>query len=68
MTCDFCGSFLHLQKDCIDRQEHRETRKFNTYANIEEEGYGQEGDEGYAHYDDEVTPESEAFITPSLRS
>ena len=36
MTCDFCGSFLHLWKDCRDRQEHRETRKFKTYANIEE--------------------------------
>ena len=23
MTCDFCGSFLHLWKDCRDRQKHR---------------------------------------------
>ena len=46
-TCNFCGSFLHLWKDCRDRQKHRETRKFKMYANIEEfdeDGYEQEED------------------------
>ena len=69
MTCDFCGSFLHLWKDCRDRQEHRETRIFKTYANIEdfdEDGYEQEGHEAYDHHDVEVTPESEAFVTHHL--
>ena len=68
MTCDFCGSFLHLWKDCRDRQEHRETRNSKTYANIEEfdeDRYEQEGDEAYAPHDDKVTPESEAFIDSS---
>ena len=65
MTCDFCGSFLHLWKDCKDRQEHRETRKFKAYANIEEfdeDGYEQEEDKAH----DDVTPEFEAFITHHL--
>ena len=69
MTCDFCGSFLHLWKDCRDRQEHRETRKFRTYANTEEfdeDGYEQEEDEANVHHDDEETPESEAFIAHHL--
>ena len=34
MTCDIWGLFLHMWKDC--RKEHRKTRKFETYANIEE--------------------------------
>ena len=33
---------------------------------FDEEGYGQGGDEGYAHYDDELTSESEALITQHL--
>ena len=37
MMCDFCGSFLHLCKECRDRKEHFETRKFETYTNAEEE-------------------------------
>ena len=32
MICDFCGSFLHLWKDCRDRKEDRESRKVKTYA------------------------------------
>ena len=68
MTCDFFRSFLHLWKDCRDRKEHRETRKSKAYANIEEfdtDGYEQ-GDEGDARHDDEVTQESEAFIAHHL--
>ena len=37
MTCDFCGSFLHLWKDCRDRQEQRNSKKFRTYANMVDE-------------------------------
>ena len=69
MTCDFCGSFLHLWKDCRDRQEQRETRKFRTYANtkeFDEDGYEQEEDKAYVHHDGKETPESEAFITHHL--
>ena len=68
MTCNFCGSFLHLWKDCRDRKEHRETRKFRTYATTEEfdeEGDEQEGEEAY--YDDDVTSDSEAFIAHHLK-
>ena len=42
MTCDFCGSFLHLWNDCRDRQTYREKRKYRAYANteeFEEDGY-----------------------------
>ena len=45
MTCDYCGSFLHLWKDCRDGQERRESRKFRMYATTEEfdeDGYEQE--------------------------
>ena len=52
-TCDFWGLFLHMWKDC--RKEHRKTRKFETYANIEEsyeDGYERGKDEAYAYYDE----------------
>ena len=69
MTCDFCGSFLHLWKECRDRKEERESRKFKTYANTEEDnedGHEQEKDNAYAYHDDKVTSDSEAFITHHL--
>ena len=42
-----------MWKDC--RKEHRKTRKFETYANIEEsdeDGYERGKDEAYAYYDE----------------
>ena len=68
MTCDFCGSFLHLWKDCRDRQEQRNSKKFRTYANmVDEDDEQEEYDEDDDQYeDDETTPESEAFITHHL--
>ena len=33
VLCDFCGSSLHLWKECRDRKEQNETKKFETYAN-----------------------------------
>ena len=36
MTCDYCGSFLHLWRECRDRKEHMETRRSEAYANAEE--------------------------------
>ena len=67
MTCDFCGSFLHLWKDCRDRKEHRESRNSKTCANVEEfDEDEQEEDDAHAYHDNEVTPESEAFITDHL--
>ena len=65
MICDFCGSFLHLWKDCRDRKEDRESRKFKTYVNfqeVDEDGHEQEEDDAYAYDDDEITSDSEAFI------
>ena len=67
-TCDFCGSFLHLWKECRDRKEHDKTRKFETYANAEEEedDHEQGEDEAYAHYKDDKISESDAFNTHHL--
>ena len=69
MTCDYCGSFLHLWKKSRDIKEHRELRKFKTYANVEEfdkDEHEQEEDDANAYHDVEVTPESEAFFTDHL--
>ena len=67
MTCDFCGSFLYLWKECRDRKEERESRKFKTYANTEEVKEDEHGkDDAYAHLDDKVSSYSEAFITHHL--
>ena len=45
MTCDFCGSYLHLQKDCYDKKKATRNR---TYA-VED---GVELDDGPARFSD----------------
>ena len=65
MTCDFCRSFLHLWRECRDRKEHMEMRRFEAYANAEEydeDEHEREENEAYDHYEDDATSESDAII------
>ena len=71
MTCDFCGSFLHLQARCWEKKQH----KVGTYAamdgQFDDDGDYEDGDEEYETgledlEDDEITEESETFLAEHL--
>ena len=74
MTCDYCGSFLHLQAQCWDTKQSK--RNFRTYAAAE--GYMEEDKEDEVDYEtgieelesegDDDEKESEAFLAEHLGS
>ena len=73
MTCDYCGSFLHLQAQCWDKKQSR--RKNQTYATAEEEyDFEEEEDDeeeyetGQEELETDEDEEVEAFLAEHLRN
>ena len=76
MTCDFCGSFLHLQASCWDKRNQRQAKTFaatdGQFDDDDEYGGGEVDDELGEELDEDddegVTDESEAFLAQHLGS